>query len=398
MNTIGTFPGLIGFYVLTPEGQLGFHDQDGKFIVDTKLMKAFADYNMRYLMTYLQNPHQGNFRLAIIHRTQEKRPWGSDTLVLEKHIVRRLYPVAGMTAEVDLTSFQKKNREKSIYRGMELFLEYKDSSSPDMPVYCPVLYDRSTTLDDYAATLERPVTSADRETPVVEVINLLAGIPVGRRFAPEIAILKEKIYQSIVKKAMRKSAEFTLIEDIRRNAQATKTEKTGSDDLYDKVDKRTERKVTLDAAAGKTGVVGAADNTGLVQSISSSLVGHPEPADATIMKAFAKFRDLDHRTLAALAARCLVYKVPPGTKLVERGTNDTWNLYLVEGTVQLEAADGVTKLIDGGTDKATTPISFLKPRMYTVTTVTRASFLWIDDRLIEQVLQDDASRRRDATA
>jgi len=238
----------------------------------------------------------------------------------------------------------------------------------------------------------------DRETPVVEVINLLAGIPVGRRFAPEIAILKEKIYQSIVKKAMRKSAEFTLIEDMRRNAQATKTEKTGSDDLYDKVDKRTERKITLDAAAGKTGVVGAADSTGLVQSISSSLVGHPEPADAAMMKAFAKFRDLDHRTLAALAARCLVYKVPPGTKLVERGTNDTWNLYLVEGTVQLEAADGVTKLIDGGTDKATTPISFLKPRMYTVTTVTRASFLWIDDRLIEQVLQDDASRRRDATA
>lgn len=398
MSTIETFPGLIGFYVLTPEGQLGFYDQDKKFIVDTKLMKAFADYNMRYLMSYLQNPHQGNFRLAVIHRSQEKRPWGSDTLLLEKHIVRRLYPVAGMTSEVDLTSFQKKNREKSIYRGMELFLEYKDSSSPDMPVYCPVLYDRNTTLDNYSASLERPVTSADRETPVVEVINLLAGIPAARRFAPEIAILKEKIYQSIVKKAMRKSAEFTLIEDIRRNAQTAKTEKTGSDDLYDNVDKRTERKVTLDAAAGKTGVVGAADSTGLVQSISSSLVGHPEPADAMTMKAFAKFRDLGHQTLEALAACCLVYKVPPGTKLVERGTNDTWNLYLVEGTVQLEAADGVTKLIDGGTDKATTPISFLKPRMYTVTTVTRAAFLWIDDKLIAKILQDDASRRRDAIA
>lgn len=398
MNTIGTFPGLIGFYVLTPEGQLGFYDQDGKFIVDAKLMKAFADYNMRYLMTYLQNPHQGNFCLAIIYRTQEKRPWGFDTLVLEKHIVRRLYPVAGMTAEVDLTSFQKKNREKSIYRGMELFLEYKDSSSPDMPVYCPVLYDRSTTLDGYSASLERPVTSVDRETPVVEVINLLAGIPVGRRFAPEIAILKEKIYQGIVKKAMRKSAEFTLIEDVRRNAQAAKTEKAAPGDLYDKIDKRAERKVTLDAAAGKTGVAGAADGNGLVQSISSSLIGRPEPADATTMKAFAKFRDLDHRTLEALAARCLVYRVPPGTKLVERGTNDTWNLYLVEGTVRLEAADGVTKLIDGGTDKASTPISFLKPRMYTVTTVTRAAFLWIDDGLIEKILEDDASRRRDATA
>lgn len=392
MSTIETFPGLIGFYVLTPEGQLGFYDQDKKFIVDTKLMKAFADYNMRYLMAYLQNPHQGNFRLAVIYHGQEKRPWGSDTLLLEKHIVRRLYPVAGMTAEVDLTSFQKKNREKSIYRGMELFLEYKDSSNPDSPVYCPVLYDRSTTLDGYSASLDRPVTSADRETPVVEVINLLAGIPASRRFAPEIAILKEKIYQGIVKKAMRKSAEFTLIDDIRRNAG---TKIAGSGDAYDAADKRAERRITLDAAAGKTA---AADTTELLQSISSLLVGHPEPADATTMKAFAKFRDLDHRTLETLAARCLIYKVPPGTKLLERGTNDTWNLYLVEGSVELEAADGVAKRIDGGTDKAANPVSFLKPRMYTVRTVTRAAFLWIDDRLIEEVLQQDTSGRRDAFA
>jgi hypothetical protein len=392
MSTIETFPGLIGFYVLTPEGRLGYYDQEKKFVVDTKLMQAFADYNRRYLMSYLQNPHQGNFRLAVIHHSQEKRPWGSDTLLLEKHIVRRLYPVAGMTAEVDLTSFQKKNREKSVYRGMELFLEYKDSASPDMPVYCPVLYDRNTTLDDYSASLDRPATTADRETPVVEVINLLAGIPASRRFAPEIAILKEKIYQSIVKKAMRKSAEFTLIEDIRRNAQA---ERTGGDDPFGAVDKRAERKVTLDAVAGKTG---PADSTGLVQNISSLLVGQPEPADAMTMKAFAKFRDLDHRTLEALAARCLIYKVPPGTKLVERGTNDAWNLYLVEGSVDLEAADGVTKRIDGGTDKAANPVSFLKPRMYTVTTVTRVAFLWIDDRLIEEVLQDQAAGRRDASA
>ena len=215
MNTIGTFPDLIGFYVLTPEGQLGFYDPNNNFVVDAKLTKAFGDYNMRYLMAYLGNPEHGNFRLALIHRTQEKRPWGSDTLLLEKHIVRRLYPVTGMTTEVDLTAFQKKNREKSIYRGMELFLEYKDASNPGMPIYCPVLYDRGTTLDKYALNLDRQVTSADREIPVVEVINFLAAIPVGRRYAPEIGILKEKIYQSIVKKGMRKSSEFTLIRTMR---------------------------------------------------------------------------------------------------------------------------------------------------------------------------------------
>lgn len=401
MSTIGTFPGLVGFYVLTPEGQLGIFDQDRKFVLDDKLTKAFTDYNMRYLMAYLRNPEQGNFRLAIIHHTQEKRPWGSETLLLEKHIVRRLYPVTGMTTELDLTAFQKKNREKSIYRGMELFLEYKDTSSPDMPVYCPVLYDRSTTLDDYAPILDRSVTSADRDTSVVEVINLLAAIPLGRRFAPEIAILKEKIYQGIVKKGMRKSAEFTLIEDIRRNSLAARELDAG--DPYGDIDKRAERQVTLNSATAggnKAGNAGAAaSDSALIRSIGSTLVGRPEPVDSATLKLFAKFRGLDHEKLDALADRCLVYKVPPGTRLLERGTSDAWNLYLLEGTVQLVAADGVEKFIEGGTDTARNPISYLKPRMYTVVAMTRVAFLWIDDRLIEEIAQGKTPPlRRDGTA
>lgn len=390
MATIKTFSGLTGFYVLTSDGQLGAYDPDGKFVVDAKLTKAFADYNRRFLMTYLQNPEKGNFRLAIIHRTQEKRPWGSETLLLEKSIVRRLYPMTG-TTELDLTVFQKKNREKSIYRGMEIFLEYKDASTPDLPVYCPVLYDRDRTLDCYAANLDRPVTSADRETPVVEILNMLAGIPVGKRYTPEVAILKEKIYQGIVKKGMRKAAEFTLIEDIRRNAAAAKDESDA--DPYADIDKRAERQVTLDSKAdGQAGI--HANDSDLIKSIGSSLVGRPEPAEPETLKIFTRFRDLDREKLAALAGQCLVYKVPPGTQLLERGTNDTWNLYLIDGTVQLAAADGGSKNIEGGTATASNPISCLKPRMYTVSAVTRVAFLWIDDRMVDDIVKSPAAPKR----
>ncbi|GAB4507135.1 MAG: hypothetical protein Tsb0026_01430 [Sulfuricaulis sp.] len=391
METIETFPGLTGFYVLTPDGQLGAYDQDNKFVVDDKLTKAFAEYNRRFLMTYLQNPMQGNFRLAIIHRTQDKRPWGSETLLLEKNIVRRLYPVNGMTAEIDLTTFQKKNREKSIYRGMEIFLEYKDTSTPDLPVYCPVLYDRGVTLDGYAPSLGRPVTSVDRETPVVEVLNLLAGIPIARRYTPEVAILKEKIYQGIVKKGMRKSSEFTLIEDIRRNAVAARSESTA--DPYGDVDKRSERQVTLNSKTGSH-TASHANDSALIRSIGSSLVGHPEPADQQTLKIFTRFRDLDHEKLEALAAQCLIYRVPPGTQLLERGTNDAWNLYLIDGSVQLMAADGMPKTIEGGTPTASNPISCLKPRMYTVSAVTRVAFLWIDDKLIDEIVKTKAAPKR----
>jgi hypothetical protein len=391
MATIKSFPGLIGFYVLTSDGQLGTYDQDGEFVVDAKLTRAFADYNRRFLMTYLQSPEKGNFRLAIIHRTQEKRPWGSETLLLEKNIVRRLYPMTG-TTELDLTVFQKKNREKSIYRGMEIFLEYKDASTPDLPVYCPVLYDRGMTLDCYAGNLDRPVTPADRETPVVEILNLLAGIPMGKRYTPEIGILKEKIYQGIVKKGMRKSAEFTLIEDIRRNAVAA-TDNAAADPYAD-VDKRSERQVTLDSKAGDADVLHNANDNALIRNIGSTLVGRPEPAEPGTLKIFTRFRELDHARLEALAGKCMIYKVPPGTRLLERGTNDSWNLYLVDGTVELVAADGMPKTIEGGTPTASNPISCLKPRMYTVSALTRVAFLWIDDKLIDEVVKSTIEPRR----
>ena len=396
MNTIETFPGLVGFYTLTPEGQLGFYGQDKKFVLDAKLTKTFFDYNRRYLMTYLQNPEQGNFRLAIIHRTQEKRPWGSDTLWLEKHIVRRLYPVTGMTSDKDLTAFQIKNQEKSIFRGMELFLDYKDGSNPGMPVFCPVLYDRDATLDDYASILDRPITSADRETPVVEILNLLAAIPMGRRDSSEITVLKDKIYQGAVKKGMRKPSAFTLIDDVRGNTQTA--EETEGDDYYDGVDKRAERKVTLDSVGtGGKGAANGLEGNALVRNIAMSLVGHPEPVGPMALKIFTRFRDLDHDKLEAIAAQSLIYKVPPGTQLLERGTSDSLNLYLLDGTVKLVAADGMEKFVDGGTATASNPISCLKPRMYTVSAFTRVTFLWIDDNLIDEIGRGTpAVLRRDA--
>ena len=391
METIKTFPGLIGFYVLTPDGQLGAYDQDNKFVTDTKLTAAFVEYNRRFLMTYLQYPMQGNFLLAIIHRTQDKRPWGSETLLLEKNIVRRLYPVTGMTAEIDLTAFQKKNREKSIYRGMEIFLEYKDASTPDLPVYCPVLYDRSTALDSYAVNLDRPVTSVDRETPVVEILNLLAGIPAAKRYTPEIAILKEKIYQGIVKKGMRKPEEFTLIEDVRRNTVSLRGEMT-ADYSYGNVDKRAERQVTLNSTTDSQAASPTNENA-LSRNIGASAAGHTEPADPQILKIFTRFRGLDQAKLEALAGQCLVHTAPPGTRLLERGTDDTRNLYLIDGSVQLVAADGVSKSIEGGTSTASNPISCLKPRMYTVVAVTRVAFLWIDDKLIDEIVKNTAAPR-----
>jgi len=109
--------------------------------------------------------------------------------------------------------------------------------------------------------------------------------------------------------------------------------------------------------------------------------------------------DLDHDKLEAIAAQSLIYKVPPGTQLLERGTSDSLNLYLLDGTVKLVAADGVEKFVDGGTAAASNPVSYLKPRMYTVSAFTRVAFLWIDDKLIDEIVRGKAALlRRDVAS
>jgi len=392
MSTITTFPSLAGMYVLMLDGQLGVYDQNMKFVVDSKLTKAFSEYNLSFLLSYHQNPEQGNFRLGLIHRTREKRPWGTDTLLLEKHVVRRLYPLSGTTVSSDLTTFQKKNREMSIYRGMELFLEYKDTSTPELPVYCPVLYDRITALNSYAAILDRTVTSDDRETAVVEVVNLLAAIPMAKRFSSDISNLRERIYRGIVKKNMRKGSGYTLIDDIRRNAKTRKTDKIK--DPYGDVDKRADRQVTLDTLTSVEN-----RNSGHAVSFSiNKLIGESSdkrtvPAEPLMLVKFSKFSRLDHNKLEKLAARSLLFTVPPGTKLLERGTTDAWNLYLLEGTLQLTAADGGIKYIEADTENAQSPVASLKPRMYTVSALTRASFIWIDDNVVDQILRGDIASK-----
>ncbi len=176
-------PALSGFYVLTADGELGYRDSGGQFVHHADLSTALALYNQKFLAAYLDRPTETGMRLGIVYQPRERRIWGSETLALETAVLKQLYGVSGRWIE-ELTEFQKRNREKSVYRGMELFLEHRNENFPDAAVYAPVLFDRHTTLDQYADLLDRPVHAGDARTPVIEVINLLGGIPVPKRNSP----------------------------------------------------------------------------------------------------------------------------------------------------------------------------------------------------------------------
>jgi hypothetical protein len=381
VKAIDTLTNVVGLYVLTPDGALGALGDGNRLAVDHAQTQTFGPQIRQLLKTYLGNPDGSNIRLGVVYHSPAQMSWSSDTLVMEEHVLREVYPVSGPTVQ-ELTAFQKKNRVKSIYRGIELLVEYRYDRLADAPVYCPLLYDRSTTLDQYPAYSGLGEENSSR-IPVMELLNLMAMLPLGRRNAPELLALMQNMHRYLVRKDMRRDGVFTLRQDV-YVAPATDTAATVG--FFD-ADKRHERKQTL-----MSGSLGQRLDRALqvpqserFHQVEQWLERPHRPVDPALLRSFARFRNLDDTRLAALAEKALVHTAPGGVRLLDIGMKDSWNMYLLEGTVSLQAADGGTLLVTGGSDKAANPISFLKPRKYTVTSVTPVSFLWVHDALLQAV-------------
>lgn len=364
MADVPTSLKLTGLYFLTADGRLAVVGDDNALAVDDELSRAFERHNHRFLADYSATP-SAPLRVAVLYSAVEAKPWGSDTLALEESVVRELYPIGGATG-APLTAFQKKNREKSIYRGLELLLDCRKESEPRAPIYCPVLYDRRTTLAHYPGVLGRELNAGEAQVPVLDVLNLVATIPIGRRDVEAVHVLIHKVRARLIRKEMRRS--FFQIDE---RAAAPANPSGPVDDAY-QADRRAEREVALAASRAS------------VAQMARWLTQPQGKADAVLLQSFTLLRDLPLPVREALAPQCLIYTAPTGAQLLLRETNDEWNMYLLDGTVALEAADGARFLIAGGSDKAAAPIAYLKPRKYTVSAVSPIRFLWIADSQLAQ--------------
>ena len=220
MNAINTLLGPSGLYVLSPKGNLSVYlnhyTDNKKFTLDTELTAALSGHVAGLLKSYQANPDGCSARVAIVYNSIENKPWGHATFFMEESVVRDVYPVPGGlvgTVNVALTAFQKRNREKSIYRGIEILLAHKAKSR--LANYCPVLFDRGTTLDRYLPMLGRDEQEGDRKTPVLEVLNLVANVPTLARNSPAILELHEKLHAVLVNRYMRKESSLALAENTR---------------------------------------------------------------------------------------------------------------------------------------------------------------------------------------
>ena len=375
MRTIYTLQAPAGLYALTGDAALGVYDGDKHFSVDARLSAAFSEHNAAYLKSYLKNPNDGDCRIGIVYKSNETKPWSGASFVMEELIVRTFYPMKGGRA-AGLTAFQRRSQTQSIYRGMEVVLGFGEARSVT-DVYCPVLFDRHTTLDQYLPLLGREEREADKQTPVMEVLNLVATIPASARTKPAIVELRDRLREGLIMSGLRESSRLTLLDKVEWLAD-------DMDSGYAGVDKRHFRRTML-----PVGDLDRLHSDYYFEEVERWLPQPPRPIDPTTLRDFVHFKALDDKRLIELASKCFVYEAPAGTHLVQRGMTDEWNMYLLSGSVALDPEDGTVIVVDGGTKKAEAPISFLKPRKYTVDTLTPVSFLWIHDVLLEALFRGD---------
>jgi len=365
-----------GICILTESGDLGVLEAGYGLRTSAALTRALASHIRGFLDAYRSDPHNGERRVAILHYAGGSHPWASATLSFEDQVVRNLYP-AGGRGRGGLTSFQQRQRHRSLYRGMELMLEYRRESRPDTPVYCPVLYAVPTGLVDRATSLGRTLLPEEAEGQVMDVLNL-ATLGEGRTHdSPAIRTLNTLLHRLLINKQLRCESSYDLMERSFEPGDVVPAPEPVLDNVPDwqLMDEVTLPQVDLYRP----------HESERVDQIECWLRIPHTPVKPERLREFVQFREMDEPTLKELAGRSLLYSAPGGTHLLDSEISDAWNLYLLDGSIMLTAADGATLRVDGGSDPARYPISFLKPRKYRVDALSSINFLWIHDMLLAAV-------------
>ncbi len=359
---------LVGFYVLAPNGAIGYVSEDGRLLVDGGLSAVFADHNKQYLKDYLSDPEALKYRTSVIFETLGEQAWSTPTLHLETDIFCEIFHLSDTS---ELTGFQKKNRKKSVYQGMELLLDYQNESFPGTPIYCPVIFDRNTRISNYSFFQELKSTAYSGSEPVLEVLNLIASVPISARsHKKEIGQLKRKISDGIIKKEKRKGGEFGIrnrIGDASGNILG---------EAYGEVDSRSKNDTSLESLREK-------DPHNLEKWRTNPI----EYIDVNGLRHLYTFVEVNIDVLEEFAATCVIFSASAGASLLQRGKSDNGTFFLIEGKVQLQAADGKQSFLESGSENARSPVSHLKPRMFTVNAMTPVKFLWIHDAEVERLVK-----------
>ncbi len=364
----------MGLYVLAANGGLCAVGSQNALLPDASLTETLAEDVGALLRAYATRPAESGLRVAVLYETPEARPWGRLTLSYEDQAVRDLYPVS-QQGRNELTAFQQKNREKSLFRGMELLLEQRRDKAQNMPVYCPLLFDAGATLADRVTALGRAPTKDEAGLRAVDVVNLIAAQPHGYRESSDINLLIEHLRATLIRKDARREPQFSMFGE-RASAKPIPATAPVAARAVNAPPGRTAHITLLDVD------MGCLHEAERIDSIERWGKQPPQTVNPLRLHPLRPFAAIREKHLIEIAARCPLYIAPAGTRLLDRNLNDAWNLFLLEGTLLLTPADGNAVRLEAGTDRAANAVASLKPRKYQIDTLSSVTFLWVHDLLL----------------
>jgi HD-like signal output (HDOD) protein len=110
----------------------------------------------------------------------------------------------------------------------------------------------------------------------------------------------------------------------------------------------------------------------------------PNLAVNTALRRLAPLQDLSEPELAAIAEEIQLQFASGGERLLDIGSDDEHQLFLIQGELELFAEDGASHIVSDADQAARGPISRLRPSRYRVTARTAVTYVLLDLSKIEQ--------------
>lgn len=342
-------PGIEGFYVLRAGRELGRYHADGRFRAEEGLTKSLSG-NIDVLMRRYRSGDSGELAIGLIMTDGENHPWRSASLVFSEHALGDVFKT-GVDDKGPLTGFQIRNRTRSLFQGMDVVLSARDPSQPKCPRYCPVLYAPEASGEELSRRYDVEGVEAGK---VLEVLDLMAPLPEEERHNPAFSKMVMDMARTRIAPEMRSSPAFMVAAGANRKIKgftAGAAQTPWSDEEKDR---------------------GVDFQTG-------------DPVPYWLLGWFTPFNQLNDLQRQFIARGLKLLRRPAGTVFVERGSQEDVSICLVEGTIKLEAFDGRSMSVVGGTKRAQIPISQLHPHAYTVLAETEVTVFLISQSMVRKV-------------
>lgn len=354
----GQLPGIEGFYLLTAQGELGRYESDGRFLEEAELTGKLAG-KIRVLLQRYRAGKGDDVAVGLVTPKGPDRSWRSASLVFSDNALHKFYGTSNEPGGT-LTTFQHRNKIKSIFQGMEVVLDVEDAG-PDLPYprCCPVLFVPEAGSEVLCRRYGMDSVEPDR---VLELLDLMSTLSVEDKRHPALSEMVTEMLRTRITPEIRSGPDLVLAADA-----GTPAGGPGSDPIWTADDLRQD-----DPWKG----LPEDRNTGFE-------AGAPVPY--WLLSRFAPFNELNDLQRRFIARGHRIRKKLAGEVLIKRGSKEDVCVYLVEGTLKLKAYDGRVMTIVGGTRRAHLPISQLRPHAYSVSAVTEVTVILVSQKMVRKV-------------